>query len=194
CSLLEDPDTQKFYGTWSGELDVTDYMNESLAEGAGEMADYLKVNEFTFVYMITFNEDGTYSTAVDEEALTVTMDNLKADLVAGVSKFYEDTAAQYDVTLEEFLEAAEMTTDDIVALVDESFPESMFTEMVEGFVSEGNFKVKEGKLFCSAGLEYNVDENVYETYEISENQLVLTDYVGGEAPEFDIYPMTLTRQ
>ncbi|MBQ9993809.1 MAG: hypothetical protein IJP17_03780, partial [Clostridia bacterium] len=98
CSLLEDPDTQKFYGTWSTTVDMAHFFNDEVATDE-EMGEYLQISDLSVVYIYTFNEDGTYSTSVDEDALNATIEAAKAELTAGITRYFEDAAAEYDMTL-----------------------------------------------------------------------------------------------
>lgn len=60
---------------------------------------------------------------------------------------------------------------------------------------EGNFKVEGDRLFLSDGLEYAVDEDVYDICEISGDILKMLEGEGYEdgGPFANLYPVTFTR-
>lgn len=183
-------DSKKFVGKWCYALDLTDMMNSSLAaELDPTMAPYLTIQNCSVNVYAQFNEDGTYSMYVEERELTDTMDKLVADVVDGMGEYLVDYVYQetgMEMTLEEILEMLGMSMDDLTAGFDMS---DVIDEMIAGVRQEGNYEAKDGKLFTSKGLNYDIDPNVYETYELGDNTITITGFVGGEAPEFNVYPM-----
>jgi hypothetical protein len=94
------------------------------------------------------------------------------------------------------LEASEVDLDE---LVEEALGKKVMDEMVDSMTDEGNFEVKDGKLFMSDGLDYEIDEEVYETYELNGDELKLIESVGGDDEEDlkdladELYPMVFER-
>ena len=70
-------------------------------------------------------------------------------------------------------------------------------DLAFGKISEGIFKAENGKLYRSVGLDDEIDENKYDTYEISENKLKLIEPFGEDAENadvgMDLYPATFKR-
>ena len=201
-------DEAKFVGKWSTSIDMLPVFEAGMKEGAAEdpesaeILDYFEFSSFELTYTYTFNEDGTFKGAVDEDALAKQLDNLRAEARKGFEKMLQEQidANNLDMTVEELAKEADI---DIDATVNEMFTEEMVDELTGDMNIEGNFEAREGKLYCSAGLEYAVDEAVYETYEITDTELKLIEYVGDEdevsaleeLEEYgvEIYPMTFTR-
>ena len=104
-------------------------------------------------------------------------------------------AAEYDMTVEDFL--AEMEVSSVEEFVDLFFGEEMMEVFTAEFNSEGIYKIENGKFYTSNDGEDEIDESEYETYELSENEFKLIEYVGGdeEDSEFNeyIYPIIFKR-
>jgi hypothetical protein len=153
------------------------------------------VENFTVTLILTFREDGTYSMTVDQEKLNETIENLKKKLARGLRDFMQDLidASESTLTVDEFMASMDISVDDMIQ-------EAVGPEIVEALVNEctyeGNFSVKDGKLYTSAALAYNVDESMYETYEITKNTLTFMSVVGGDGNSLlneSLYPFTLIR-
>lgn len=201
-------DEDKFVGTWNAKIDMLpalEYgMNEAAAEDEtyAETLKYFEFSSFEIVYCYTFNDDGTYKFSIDEEALANEVEKLRGEAGAGFEKMIRDIIDEnyLDVTVEEYLEIAELDIDETAL---EMFPDSLIDELVADLKAEGNFEAKDGKLYCSAGYDYAIDELYYEKYEITDNELKILAYVVpvdeisslDELEEYGvtIYPMTLTR-
>lgn len=186
-------EAKKFVGTWETTLDMADAINEELASDE-EVAKYLSVDEFELVMAIKFNDDGTYKMYVDEDSAKDTFDGLRDEWADGIEKMLEDTIAQQGVnmTVDQLLAASNTTIDD---MLDQVITDDMINEMLEDVESEGNYVVKDGKLFMSDGLDYDIDEDQYETYEISDDELKLIESVGDDEDDSykEFYPMTFTK-
>ena len=59
---------------------------------------------------------------------------------------------------------------------------------------EGNFEVKEGKMYLSDGLEYGVDETMYELYSVEGNTMTIDKGSTGDDSADFIYPMVFTKK
>lgn len=187
-------DAELILGTWEAEIDLTKAMNDDFALEE-EMAEYIKVKDFKFTVRATMNKDGTYKIVVTEESVNKAMDNLKKSMVSGFKAYFEDMAEEYGVTVDDFL--AEMGVTSLEEFVDLSFGEEFGNEFVEGFSSEGKYKIKDGKFYTSDDGEDEIDESEYETYELSENEFKLIEYVGGNEEDSEmneyIYPIIFKR-
>ena len=183
-------------GTWTGEIDDANRINQLLEDTYGtEMAQYWKVETFPVTIQMTFRRDGTYSQTVDNEKLNASMDQLKQVLSAGLTAFLEDliAASNTDITVEALMQQLNISVDD---LMNSAFSEKTIGEVENEYTFEGKYKTEDGKLYTSTGPDINVDENWYETYEISEDTLTLLTLVctlEDQTVEQDRYPITLTR-
>lgn len=184
----------KFIGSWKAEVNMAQYIMERMVEEDPEVAEYFDIDDFTLVLQMTFNDDGTYETIADEEAAKEAFAGLQQDFKDGMTKYLEDMikTSGLDMTVDDVLAASETTLDE---MVEESFGESVLDEMTAEMKAEGNFEVKEGKICMSDGLEYAVDEKVYDTYEISGDELKLLESFGMEEEDdlSELYPMTFKK-
>ena len=187
-------DAELILGTWEAEIDYTELMNSDSGLDE-EMADYIKVEDFKFTVRATMNKDGTYKFVVTEESAKKALDNFKKAMVSGYKDYFADMAAEYDMTVEDFL--AEMEVSSVEEFVDLFFGEEMMEVFTAEFNSEGIYKIENGKFYTSNDGEDEIDESEYETYELSENEFKLIEYVGGdeEDSEFNeyIYPIIFKR-
>jgi hypothetical protein len=189
-------DADKLVGTWVGEVNYAEYFNQGLQSVAGEgLAEYWAVDNFPITLILTFRDDGTYSMTVDRDKLNSTIETLKKKLTRGLRSFIQDLidASESMMTVDEFMESMDMSLDGMIQ-------EAIGPEIVEALVNEctyeGNFSVKNGKLFTSAALAYRVDESMYEVYEVTDNTLTLLQIVGSDGNSLlnqSLYPFTLLR-
>ena len=193
-SLTGCGEQKKFIGTWETTIDMSDFLNKSFDEDP-EMADYLEVDDFSLVIKMTFNDDGTCRMFADEDQSEEAFEDVKKDLKKGFTEYFEDYIAASGLLLS-VDEVLEDTGVDMDSLVEEAFGDDVFSGIMDGFASEGTFEVKNGKLFRSASLDTAIDENVYETYEISDNSLTLLASFGDDsvdAEEMNLYPLIFTK-
>ena len=186
-------DADKLVGTWKCEMDLAEQINAEMGLDA-ETAEYLNFDSFEIVVFMEFNKDGTYSMYADMDALEESLDAAVADFSDGMAQYLEAmiyAQTGVEMTAEEILAASGMTMDDMMA---EAFPDDMAEDIAEGMTMEGKFEAKDGKLFTSAGMDYNVDPEVYETYELDGNTLTITGYVGDDADDvFGVYPLVFKK-
>lgn len=187
---------KKFVGKWESEIDMTDFFNEGMGLD-DEMAEYVAIEDFEIVMQLIFNSDGTYKRTVDENSLEDTLEDAKEDLKDGMMDYFKAYLKEsgLNMTVDELLEASEVDLDE---LVEEALGKKVMDEMVDSMTDEGNFEVKDGKLFMSDGLDYEIDEEVYETYELNGDELKLIESVGGDDEDLkdfadELYPMVFER-
>ncbi len=192
-------------GTWEGRLDMTQEMRKAIDEAVGEfdlslsggrqmpvMSDY--VEEMYLSYSMIFKEDGTYTTMVDESEVDQIAEKLKAGFSDYLRQLFfvllcetlsqmgmtqevnsiQELEGLLGITMDEAItEALGMSLDDYMDLVvGESFDQAI---SIEDLNYSGNFKNKDGKLYLSDGLEYQVDPAVYDLYEL-EGDTLTVDY------------------
>ena len=194
-SLTGCDEQKKFVGSWESSVDMTDYINQEMAKEEEELAEYLKIKEFELVLKMTFKDDGTYKASIDEKELEKTLESAKEDFKEGMNKYFEAyiDSMELDLTVDEVLEASGVDMD---SLIEEAFGDELYSSFTDELSSEGNFKVKDGKLYLSDGLDKDIEEDVYDTYEISENELKLIESFGDDeedSKEMDLYAKTFKR-
>lgn len=211
-------------GTWRGKIELTDKINarveaaiDSLGIFSGTdvqlpvLADYLTEVKIIFVY--TFNEDGTYSLAVDEASLNTSLDSLKSALYdfVGDAMFHmlaytcvqmglaesvntpEELEAVMGVSMDEAMtEGLGMSLEDFVnGLVDSSLD----VEAMKGVVdNQGKYEAEDGKLYMSQGTEDPVFPEIYNLYTVNGSIMTITAGPAGLASDIkEFYPLILER-
>lgn len=170
-------------GKWVCEMDFGSYLNEGLATDP-EVAQYMMVDDFILEIELYLNEDGTYKMTADTSANKASYEAVKVELADGMEAYLTAAAAEYDMTLEDLLTASETTIEE---MLDESFGDDMYYEIIGEMDAEGKFEAADGKLFMSDGLNYDIDKNVYETYTLNGNTLTITGDSDGTTD--GMYPM-----
>ena len=178
-------------GTWKANVELAEAFNEEMA--AAGMGDFINLESFALPLVMTFNEDGTGSMTVDQEAMTASIDKLATDLTAGLEAYFTEyfTSMGLEIDLDEALAASGLSMDDLVEEMKAEFAgEDAFAE----FTSEFKYKAEEGKLYMSEDLDSEISET-YNTYELKGNTLTLdvgTEEMDEEMAKY-LFPMTLTR-
>lgn len=178
-------------GTWKANIELAEAFNEEMA--AAGMGDFINLESFALPLVMTFNEDGTGSMTVDQEAMTATIDKLAADLTAGLESYFTEYFASMgiEMDLDEALAASGLSMDDLVEEMKAEFAgEDAFAE----FTNEFKYKAEEGKLYMSEDLDSEISDT-YNTYELKGNTLTLnagTEELDEEMAKY-LFPMTLTR-
>lgn len=190
----EESEQDKFIGSWEITLDMADELNAGMSDEDDELAEYLKIEELNVSMILTFKNDGTYKMYIDEEKVKKSFESVGDDIKEGLNEYVEDLIRNegLDYTVDEYME---LLGTDIDSLMETIWGDNMYSDLfIEVEASKGNFKAEDGKLYMSDGLDYEVDENEYNTYEISENKLKLIKPFGEYADEIiDFYPLTFKR-
>lgn len=186
-------DERALVGEWKATVDMTDYLQEEMSQ-LPEFGSYMEVTDFSFVVYYTFYDDYTYKASVDEDSVNTAMENVKADLKDALYAYAEDVMRQNGLNMpaETMFALSGTSVDEII---EEAFSAESMEDIADEFFNEGNFEAGDGKLYMSDGYDYAVDPNSYETYELSDNQLVLTSGVDPEFDEEDLaaYPITFEK-
>lgn len=178
-------------GTWKADINLAEAFNEEMA--AAGMGDFMNLESFALPLVMTFNEDGTGSMTVDQEAMTASVDKLAADLTAGLEAYFTEYFASMglEMDLDEALAASGLSMDD---LVEEMKAEFAGEDFAAEFTNEFKYKAEDGKLYMSEDLDSEISET-YNTYELKGNTLTLnigTEELDEEMAKY-LFPMTLTR-
>lgn len=193
CLLLSGcgkSDKDKFVGTWRADVDMTDLINESLAEDP-ETAEYFTVDNFGMTLLFTFEEDGSYKITADEDAFAKSCDSLIETITEGATKYLEDMAKAegLDMTADEMLGIMGLSMDDFMG---EMMDRDDLKELLADVEDSGKYEVKDGKLYTT------LDENDYIAYKfVSDTELQFTEMGGEDASDEELQallPLTLTKQ
>lgn len=194
-------DEEMIVGTWKGSYDITEAMNKMYADTDSE-SDIITFEGLTFEMIVTYNADGTYNAAADEDSVAAFMQQFKKSFHDFFVNMYETLAKESGYASAEAM-FAEMGSDfnsTINETVDSSVSQEMIDEMVASFVSRGTYEIEDGKLY-SAPEGTEIDKKVYETYELTNTTLKLLEIVGLEETDMStspvdpttIYPVTFTK-
>ena len=180
-------------GTWEASIELPDLdeLNQELASAG--LGEYIKLDSFAVVVRFTFNKDGTYSRAVDVDALTASVEDLKTKMKDGLTAFAEDAIAAQGlegVTVDDIFAALGTSLDE---MMEEMSMEDEIKQMEEEMAAEGNYKTKDGKLYLSDGLDHIPDDEVYQTYTIEGDTLTILDSAGGDGSDAGMYPLDLKK-
>ena len=199
-------------GTYETEVDLKDLVVENFDRGFGTQDDTLSLanylSEFSLTLTFVFNQDGTYQISVAPDSIVDSLNHLKSavlplmeDLIFhqfqekftpfgfGIES-HADLEAIVGMTWDEVFQSAFGKSEEqfIADLVDESFIDALTTE----FVTEGNFKAKDGKLYLSKSLDTQISEDSYETYKIEDGYITILEAVNVKNAGFFSYPYILT--
>lgn len=153
------------------------------------------MSRFDPLFICVFNEDSSYSITVDEASLRAELEEFKAGLVDYFRYFYAELFSKtlVDLGVVEQVSGVEELEAIMGVSLDEALNECVGMEfslylsqtmdknmgspqkIMEELNSEGKYKAKDGKLWLSAGLEYNVDPESYDYYSIAGNILTIEE-------------------
>ncbi len=165
-------DETSIYGTWKANLDLSKVMNESFAASAPGIT-LPEVTGFAVEFIFQLNEDGTGKIVFTEEAVNAAITNATPSIKAAIEALYTAMAQQMNMTLEELLAASEITIDELVAQMAESF-QGMATE------SEGTFLIEGDKLYTEANENGEFDKTQYIVFTLEGGKLTFTELVAGD--------------
>ena len=179
-------------GEWVWEIDMLDMLADELDIDADELG----ISSFTVPLIMSFDEDGSCTMGVDEEALAEEFNDDFFDAMVdfayktSIDELKEQIdAGELTGTIEENIEAAEQG----LGMSLKEYYRSMFEESLtaESFVSEmgisevkGSYEAEGDKLTFS---------DVEFTFEVDGDELTL-NYDGDDVPEYMAFPATLTRK
>ncbi len=196
-------DAERIIGRWETEFDASKAAQEAL-ETEGETYKDVTFSDLMIKLQIEFREDGTYSSAIDQDSAKAAIDKLGEQLVPMIRQIF---TAQIAEALE--VDPETLTDDDVLPylamfgitsyedfakmLTDEMKPE----EIVEDANMSGKYMLKDGKLYMStAADEEATEESDANAYEFTEDgKLKLDAAEGVDVPEGmeDLLPLTFTK-
>ena len=186
--------TESIVGAWTGTVDITDYVTDTMAATDASMASYFTFSDLAMDLTMTFTAEGTCSMEFDQESVEALVSKMLEQMRPGLEKLLEETLAAQglDMSLEEFLEMSGMSLDDMMA---EMTAELSFTEdMLEDLNQSGKYQVKDGCLWISEDLDSEIDEDDYQLYTIENGVLTIDLAEGDDDKEVAfLFPLTLTR-
>lgn len=186
CSSQADP----LIGSWTGQVDLAPRFNKQLEQADKELFPYWQTESFPMELTMTFRKDGTYTITVDRDKLNAALDALKQDMTDGFRRYLADMIAvsDKDMTVDELLQSLNIS---IEGQIEAALGADTAEEILREFACEGNFEVRDGRLYTSAGKNFAVNKNIYEPFSLSGDTLTLMAPVG--AADTGIHPIVLKR-
>lgn len=177
-------------GFWHAEIDLTDFINESLENE--ELGEYVKISYFCFDYFAYFNDDGTYEFKFDTEGAATMYEQVREDFKKGVLEYFQAMIDENnaDITVEELLEKQGKPLDE---LIEDEFPDEYLQGFMDSLSNVGNYESKEGKLYLSASLDTRPSKEVYEEYTLEGDTLTITAGNTKQSGEFDVFPLVFEK-
>ena len=171
------------------------------------------LTEFAPVCTYVFREDGTYTFTMDEASMQLVLEAYQAGVETYFRYFYAEVLCQTLVELGmaeqvngvEELEAilgvsldeaiSEMVGMELRDFIGQIVDEELGTaqEMAGKINREGKYKAKDGKLWMSSGLEYDVDPELYDLYSISGSTLTIEAGTVSQGEVALVYPLVLQK-
>ena len=192
---------QKLVGNWKADVNFAQIFKDRSgdSEELQQLFKYIDFNDFAGLsFLLSFNKDGTYSMQFDESSLGTFVSQMREAFSGAMTSYIEEMlkAEGLEMSAEEAFALMGTTKE---ALLDEYFNEDSVKQLIGDFceLKEGNYDVKDGKLYLSDSLDAAIDENVYDTYQLDGKQLTLLETYGSDDPDGfaeSLYPITFVKQ
>lgn len=170
-------------GRWKCTLDMTQQVN-AYFEALQSQMEPVHAQSFQLDVYIEFLEDESYRCWVDGDQLDSEIDGLIETMSESVFAYMEQLILEQNGTawtIDEILEAEGLSK---TALVQELFPDdtiqTMKDEIQEAYGRTGRYAAAEGKLYTSAGPEYDVDAQVFCVYSVEKESLTMDHFFGAD--------------
>ncbi len=182
-------------GRWKTSLDMSSSLNDLFA-GEDLGIEMPEITGFIFDMIFEFNEDGTYKNLITEDSAKKALENIRPSLTEAIATLYETLAAQFGMTLEDFLAVAEIGSVD--EIVDQLYADESFTSIAEGTESSGKYMVEGNKFYTTEDLNGEFDKTEYTVFTVENDKLIITEIQDksdeGEELSFkDYLPMVFTK-
>lgn len=166
-------------GTWKVTLDMSEEINryygiskmEINSDGSNKYDEVIEGFEITFI--LTFNEDYTYTLFTDEDQFEQAVRDASEFMTEFSIADVEDNYDYYGLTFEELLLEIGVTR--------EEYPEYVYKKMLYDHMEDifgemffqGNYMVENGKLYLSDNRSHTIDDSVYYPYSVKGRTLTI---------------------
>ena len=135
-----------FVGTWTGTLDLTEYVETTIAAGNADLQKYAQFEDLTFTLTFTFTED-KLSLHLDDASAQQFITNAEAGIVAMVDAMVADVAAANNVTAEDVYAGMSVTRETyIISIVESMKLDEMVKSMAEALELNGAYQYDAEKI------------------------------------------------
>lgn len=180
---LDEQQETALAGQWQCRLDMLEIMDTMLGTDV-DMSTY--DGELVLEMNWEFTADGTYQMVITDDAWDTFLKGMEDMYKAIIREVFEESIRQANpsITIEEYLDAAEMTWDDVYESMNIEASMEAVPRMEN---SSGVYKVEDGKLYTSEEAEFEEEEGT--PFDLTEDELrVSLPIMEGEPVE-----MTLVR-
>ena len=196
-------DAERIIGRWETEFDAAKAAQEAL-EAEGEGYEGVSFSDIMIKLQIEFKEDGTYSSAIDQDSAKAAIDKIGEQKVPMIRELFTAKIAE---ALE--VDPSTLTDDDVLPYLSmfgitsyEDFAKMITDEMKpEDIIADANmsgkYLIKDGKLYMSDSADEEATEaSDVVAYEFAEDgTLKINAAEGEEIPEGmeNMLPLTFTK-
>ena len=130
----------KFIGTWTGTLDMTDYIVQSMVEQDANLEKYAQFENLNFTLVFEFTEENI-SLHLEESSTEEYIKNISAGVEHMVDAMVAELATANDMTTEDIYAGMGVTRDAYIQSVIASMKlETAVSDMAEALALKGTYK------------------------------------------------------
>ena len=204
---------QALLGTWSCDCDIGPILREALEQQVSELG--MSVDDYAIDYQIkmdlTFNEDGTYAFAPDQDSKTAATDKLSESVIpfvrdmvfhTAVAAVKEQGLSDADITnWDELADVLGMGEDEFFQMAYEMTKEDFskyfvslvgLSQFAESLSMEGKYQAEEGRLCLSSGKDAEATGDRAVTFSLGNGVMQWTNGTLELTDPLD-YPLTFTK-
>ena len=185
CAKVDESDP--IIGTWETKIAHSDLAGVTVEVHEG-IYEYMNYDDIYKTFTYEFDAEGYYTETVDVEGYIA---DYKAAVEEALYAYYEAMIIEsgLTVTVEEAIETDGVSVDDYIDR------ESLEALRSEDAVTKGKYMVDNGRLYLSAGMDYEVDESVYISYTIDGDTLTMTEQVDANSDDtsLEVFPLQFTK-
>ena len=135
-----------FLGKWTGLVDMTEHVVNSMAAENEKLKEYAKFEKLTFTLIFEFTEE-KMTLHVEDASKQQFVTNMEAGVVKMVDAMVADTATKNNITVEEIYNNMGITRDQYVQSVVEPLKiEALVNSMAEALELNGFYEYNEEKI------------------------------------------------
>lgn len=181
-------------GKWESEWDLSKAMEQMLADEEMEM----KLENLKLTVFIEFKDDKTYEMTVDEDSAEDMMKAFLDQYKVVVKKVMEDSAKEYNMTLNDMLALTGYNSFDAYwdAIKKDMDMDDLVDEMA--VEAKGQYKYEDGKLYMSDDEDDEIDKDEYTVVELEGKTMKWTKVVGADEEEEsmvkELLPLTFKKK
>ena len=183
-------------GTWTAELDLSEFLTMELAEYE-QLQMGLLVMDFYVTVNMEFRENGTYKVWLEKETLDasveVLMETIEELLWQDLEMMYMDPLLEME--LEEVLAKEGVDPDKDLENIRQQLLTDGYVGKLQGRIDrEGKYQIAMDELYLSDSLDEDVNTKVCDLVELTSSTLTFIENYGElESDGYLLYPLTFQR-